>query len=105
MCVGLHHMNRHVVGHATQAFAEVIKAEGPEAMERGVAVACDCRNHSQEFAEQAASVMAANGIKVKLYESLRPTPELSFAVRQYKCIAGINVTASDNPKENNGYAV
>ncbi len=105
MCVGLHHMNRHVVGHATQAFAEVIKAEGPEAMERGVAVACDCRNHSQEFAEQAASVMAANGIKVKLYESLRPTPELSFAVRQYNCIAGINVTASHNPKEYNGYKV
>ncbi|MBQ3089830.1 MAG: phospho-sugar mutase [Oscillospiraceae bacterium] len=105
MCVGLHHMNRHIVGHATQAFAEVVKAEGPEAMERGVAIACDSRNHSQEFAEQAASVMAANGIKVKIYDELRPTPELSFAVRHYNCIAGINVTASHNPKEYNGYKV
>ena len=105
MCVGLHHMNRHVVGHATQAFAEVIKAEGPEACERGVAIAYDCRNHSAEFAAQAASVMAANGIKVRLYDALRPTPELSFAVRQYGCIAGINVTASHNPKEYNGYKV
>ncbi len=105
MCVGLHQMNRHVVGHATQAFAEVVKAEGPEACEKGVAISCDSRNHSQEFAEEAAAVLAANGIKVKLYDELRPTPELSFAVREYGCQAGINITASHNPKEYNGYKV
>ncbi len=105
MCVGLHQMNRHVVGHATQAFAEVVKAEGAEACEKGVVVICDCRNHSQEFAETAAAILAANGIKVKLFESLRPTPEVSFAVRYYGAQAGINITASHNPKEYNGYKV
>ena len=105
MCVGLHQMNVHVIRHATQAFAEVIKAEGPEAMERGVAVCFDCRNHSDEFAKETACVMAGNGINVRLFESLRPTPEVSFAVREYHCIAGVNVTASHNPKEYNGYKV
>ena len=105
MCVGLHQMNVHVIRHATQAFAEVIKAEGKEAMERGVAVCFDCRNHSQEFARETACVMAGNGINVRLFESLRPTPEVSFAVREYHCIAGVNVTASHNPKEYNGYKV
>ena len=105
MCVGLHQMNIHVIRHATQAFAEVILAEGPEAVQRGVAVCFDCRNHSQEFARETACVMAGNGIPVRLFESLRPTPELSFAVREYGCIAGINVTASHNPKEYNGYKV
>ena len=105
MCVGLHQMNVHVIRHATQAFAEVIKAEGPEAMERGVAVCFDCRNHSDEFARETACVMAGNGINVRLFESLRPTPEVSFAVREYHCIAGVNVTASHNPKEYNGYKV
>ena len=105
MCVGLHHMNVHVIRQATQAFAEVILAEGGNAAERGVAVCFDCRNHSQEFAREAACVMAGNGIRVRLFESLRPTPELSFAVREYGCIAGINVTASHNPKEYNGYKV
>ncbi len=105
MCVGLHQMNRHVVGHATQAFAEVVKAEGAQACEKGVVVICDCRNHSQEFAETAASILAANGIKVRLFESLRPTPEVSFAVRLYGAQAGINITASHNPKEYNGYKV
>ena len=105
MCVGLHQMNVHVIRHATQAFAEVIKAEGKEAMERGVAVCFDCRNHSDEFARETACVMAGNGINVRLFESLRPTPEVSFAVREYHCIAGVNVTASHNPKEYNGYKV
>ena len=105
MCVGLHQMNIHVIRHATQAFAEVIKAEGPQAMERGVAVCFDCRNHSQEFARETACVMAGNGIKVRLFDALRPTPEVSFAVREYGCIAGVNVTASHNPKEYNGYKV
>jgi len=105
MCVGLHQMNIHVIRHATQAFAEVILAEGPEAVKRGVAVCFDCRNHSQEFARETAGVMAGNGIPVRIFESLRPTPELSFAVREYGCIAGVNVTASHNPKEYNGYKV
>ena len=105
MCVGLHQMNVHVVRHATQAFAEVILAEGAEAARRGVAVCFDCRNHSQEFARETACVMAGNGIPVRIFEALRPTPELSFAVREYGCIAGVNVTASHNPKEYNGYKV
>ena len=105
MCVGLHQMNIHVIRHATQAFAEVILAEGPEAVKRGVAVCFDCRNHSQEFARETADVMAGNGIPVRIFESLRPTPELSFAVREYGCIAGVNVTASHNPKEYNGCKV
>ena len=105
MCVGLHQMNIHVIRHATQAFAQVILDEGSEAAERGVAVCFDCRNHSREFARETACVMAGNGIKVRLFESLRPTPELSFAVREDGCIAGVNVTASHNPKEYNGYKV
>ncbi|WP_300268546.1 phospho-sugar mutase [uncultured Flavonifractor sp.] len=105
MCVGLHQMNIHVIRHATQAFAEVIKAEGPEAVERGVAVCYDCRNNSELFARETACVMAGNGIKVRLFDAMRPTPEVSFAVREYHCIAGVNVTASHNPKEYNGYKV
>ena len=105
MGVGLYRMNVHVVRHATQAFAQVILEEGAEAAARGVAVCFDCRNNSDVFAREAACVMAANGIPARLFESLRPTPELSFAVREYHCIAGINVTASHNPKEYNGYKV
>ena len=105
MYTGLHNMNRHVIRWATQGFANVIRAEGTEAMQKGVAVCMDCRNHSAEFARETASVMAANGIHVRLFESLRPTPELSFAVREYGCQAGVNVTASHNPKEYNGYKV
>ena len=105
MGVGLYRMNVHVIRHATQAFAQVILAEGPEAVGRGVTVCFDCRNNSDLFAREAACVMAANGIPVRLFDALRPTPELSFAVREYGCIAGINVTASHNPKEYNGYKV
>ena len=105
MGVGLYRMNVHVIRHATQAFAQVILEEGPEAAKRGVAVCFDCRNNSDTFAREAACVMAGNGIPVRLFEALRPTPELSFAVREYGCIAGINVTASHNPKEYNGYKV
>jgi len=105
MGVGLYRMNVHVIRHATQAFAQVILAEGAEAVKRGVAICFDCRNNSDLFAREAACVMAANGIPVRLFEALRPTPELSFAVREYGCIAGINVTASHNPKEYNGYKV
>ena len=105
MGVGLYRMNVHVIRHATQSFAEVILAEGPEAAARGIAICFDCRNNSDIFAREAACVMAANGIPVRLFDALRPTPELSFAVREYGCIAGINVTASHNPKEYNGYKV
>ena len=105
MGVGLYRMNIHVIRHATQSFAAVILAEGPEAVKRGVAVCFDCRNNSDVFAREAACVLAGNGIPVRLFEALRPTPELSFAVREYGCIAGINVTASHNPKEYNGYKV
>ena len=105
MGMGINRMNLYVIRHATQAFAQVILEEGPEAAAKGVAICFDCRYHSDEFAQAAACVMAANGIPVRLFESLRPTPELSFAVREYGCIAGINVTASHNPKEYNGYKV
>ena len=105
MKVGLHHMNIHIIRHATQAFANVIIAEGPEAMEKGIAIAHDCRLNGVEFAREAACVMAANGIKVRLFDELRPTPELSFAVIHFGCAAGLNVTASHNPKEYNGYKV
>ena len=105
MAVGLHHMNIYVIRHATQAFANVICAEGEKAKEKGVAICMDCRNHGMEFARAAAEICAANGIKVRIFEALRPTPELSFAVRHYGCQAGINVTASHNPKEYNGYKV
>jgi len=105
MKLGLHHMNVHVIRHATQAFANVIKDEGEEAMNKGIAICFDCRINSDLFAKEAACVMAANGIKVYLFPSLHPTPELSFAVRYYETTAGINVTASHNPKEYNGYKV
>ena len=105
MKLGLHHMNVHVVRHATQAFANVIAAEGEAAKQRGVVVCYDCRINSELFAQEAACVMAANGIRTKLFDALRPTPELSFAVRHYGATAGINITASHNPKEYNGYKV
>ena len=105
MKVGLHQMNVHVIRWATQGFADVIAAEGDEAKKKGVAICMDCRVNSLAFAHAAAEVCAANGIRVRMFESLRPTPELSFAVRYYGCQAGINVTASHNPKEYNGYKV
>ena len=105
MAVGLHNMNVHVIRWATQGFAAVIAAEGEEAKRRGVAICMDCRNNGMDYARAAAEVMCANGIHVRMFESLRPTPELSFAVRHYGCQAGINVTASHNPKEYNGYKV
>lgn len=105
MGVGLRRMNVHVIRHATQAFANVILAEGKAFAAQGVAICYDCRVHSQEFARAAAEVMAGNGIPVHLFEAMRPTPELSFAVREYGCAAGLNVTASHNPPEYNGYKV
>ena len=105
MKTGLHNMNIHIIRHATQAFADVIKAEGEKAMQAGIAIAYDCRNNSEWFAREAACVMAANGIFVRIFESLRPTPELSFAIIHYGAAAGLNITASHNPKEYNGYKV
>lgn len=103
--VGLYRMNRFTVGAATQGLANLIVQNGPEACARGVAIAYDSRHFSPEFAQLAACILAANGISVKLYDELRPTPELSFAIRYYGTIAGINITASHNPKEYNGYKV
>ena len=105
MATGLHNMNIHVIRWATQGFAEVIAQQGEEGRRRGIAICMDCRNHSMDFARAAAEVCAANGIHVRIFEALRPTPELSFAVRHYGCQAGINITASHNPKEYNGYKV
>lgn len=103
--VGLYRMNRFTVGAATQGLANLIVQNGSEASARGVAIAYDSRHFSPEFAQLAACILAANGISVKLYDELRPTPELSFAIRYYGTIAGINITASHNPKEYNGYKV
>lgn len=101
MAVGLHHMNVYVVRQVTQAMAQLVLAE--KAGNRGVAIAYDSRNNSELFAREAACVLAANGVKAYLFDEMRPTPELSFAIRTLKCIAGINITASHNPKEYNGY--
>ena len=103
MNAGTNAMNVYTVTQATQAIATLIKEEGKAAMERGVAIACDSRNNSELFSKCAAEVLSANGIKVFIFESLRPTPVLSFAIRHLNCIAGINITASHNPKEYNGY--
>ncbi len=105
MGMGINRMNRHVVRHVTQAFASVICAEGEAAMKRGIIICYDCRENSGLFARSAAAVMAANGIFVRIFDELRPTPELSFAIREFGAIAGINITASHNPREYNGYKV
>lgn len=103
--IGSFRMNIYTVRLATQAVANVIKADGKEACEKGVAVAHDPRIMSDEFAKEVCGVFIANGIKAYYFDELRPTPELSFAVRELKCKAGINITASHNPKEYNGYKV
>ncbi len=105
MKVGLNNMNVHIIRHATQSFANVIIAEGELACRSGIVICYDCRINSQVFAKEAACVMAANGVHVRIFDDLRPTPELSFAIRHYGAQAGINVTASHNPKEYNGYKV
>jgi phosphoglucomutase len=100
---GMNRMNIYTVRKATQGLANYIKKVGKEA--QGVAIAFDSRRMSQEFADEAALCLAANGIKAYVFESLRPTPELSYAVRKLGCTAGINITASHNPPEYNGYKV
>lgn len=103
--IGLNRMNRFTVGQAAQGLAKLVVSNGQAAMDRGVAIAYDSRHFSPEFAKQSACILAANGIKALLFDELRPTPELSFSIRHYGCIAGINITASHNPKEYNGYKV
>ena len=103
MGVGTNRMNIYTVAMATQGFANYIRKMNPDEKELRVAIAYDCRNNSPAFANITADVMSANGIKVFLFDCLRPTPELSFAVRELKCHAGVMVTASHNPKEYNGY--
>ncbi|HEV2832022.1 MAG TPA: phospho-sugar mutase [Hanamia sp.] len=100
MGVGTNRMNKYTVGMATQGYANYLKKCFPEVK---VAIAHDVRNNSRGFAEIAANIFAANGIKVFLFESIRPTPELSFAIRTLDCQGGLVITASHNPKEYNGY--
>ena len=103
MGAGTNRMNVYTVAMATQGFANYIKKMNPDKKELSVAISYDGRNNSPAFANVTADVMSANGIKVYIFDCLRPTPELSFAVREMKCDAGVMVTASHNPKEYNGY--
>lgn len=105
MGVGTNRMNIYTVAMATQGLANYIKMKFADMKSPQIAIAYDCRNNSKEFAKITADVMTANGIKVFLFSALRPTPELSFAIRELKCQSGIVVTASHNPKEYNGYKV
>ncbi len=102
MGAGTNRMNKYIVGMATQGFANYINKAFP-GKQSAVVVGHDCRNNGRMFAETVADIFSANGIKVYLFESLRPTPEISFAIRHLKCQAGVNVTASHNPREYNGY--
>ena len=104
MGVGTNRINKYTIGKATQGLANTLLAMYPDE-EIAVAIAYDCRNKSDFLAQTAAEVLSANGIKVHLFEALRPTPELSFAVRELNCKSGIVITASHNPKEYNGYKV
>lgn len=102
---GTNRMNKYTVGKSTQALAQVIVNHGQESIDRGVAIAYDVRNYSKEFARVASSILAANDIKVYLFEDIRPTPMLSYAVRELNTQSGIVITASHNPKDYNGYKV
>ena len=103
MGVGTNRMNKYTVAMATQGLANYVRKVNAGEQELRAAVSHDSRNHSREFAEITAHVLAANGYKVYLFDGMRPTPELSFAVRHFKCHTGVMVTASHNPKEYNGY--
>ncbi|MDO4216613.1 MAG: phospho-sugar mutase [Bacteroidales bacterium] len=103
MGVGTNRMNKYTVAMATQGLANYVKKSFPQANPLKAAISHDSRNHSREFAEITANVLAANGFHVYLFEDLRPTPELSFAVRHFGCQTGVMLTASHNPKEYNGY--
>ena len=101
--VGTNRINRYTIRKVSQGLADAISEHGQAARERGVVIAFDCRRYSEEFALETALVLAANHITVYLFDSLSPTPELSFAVRYLHAVAGVNITASHNPKEYNGY--
>lgn len=101
---GTNRMNALTVGRATQGIANYILGSGEDPA-KGVAIAYDCRYFSKEFSELVASIMAGNGIRAYLFPEMRPTPELSFAIRKLGCVSGVNMTASHNPKEYNGYKV
>lgn len=103
MGAGSNRMNIYTVGMATQGFANYLKKNFAGKDDISVVVCHDCRNNSRKFAETVADIFSANGIKVYLFDDMRPTPECSFAIRHLKCQAGVNVTASHNPKEYNGY--
>ena len=105
MGTGTNRMNKYTVGMATQGVANYLKENFKDLPQIKVAISFDSRNHSAEFARITANVFAANGMKVYLFDALRPTPELSFAIRYFKCQGGVMVTASHNPKEYNGYKV
>src|SRR6056297_1023172 len=103
MGVGTNRMNRYTVGAATQGLSNYLKKNFSDLPQIKVAIGHDCRNNSRLFAETCAKIFAANGIKAYLFDDLRPTPELSFAIRELGCQSGIILTASHNPKEYNGY--
>ncbi|MBP9016167.1 MAG: phospho-sugar mutase, partial [Paludibacteraceae bacterium] len=103
MGVGTNRMNIYTVGAATQGLSNYLKAQFSDLPQISVVIGHDCRNNSRRFAEISANIFSANGIKVYLFENLRPTPETSFAIRYLGCQSGIIITASHNPKEYNGY--
>ena len=103
MGAGTNRMNIYVVGAATQGFANYLKKNFKDREQISVAIGYDCRNNSDLFARKSADIFSANGIKVYLFDDMRPTPEMSFAIRYLGCQAGINITASHNPREYNGY--
>ena len=103
MGAGSNRMNIYTVGMATQGFANYLKKNFQDRADISVVVCHDCRNNSRKFAESVADIFTANGIKVYLFDDMRPTPECSFAIRHLGCQAGVNITASHNPKEYNGY--
>ncbi len=102
---GTNRLNIYIIRKVIQGLADTIKDYGEEACRQGVVIAYDCRRYSREFSKEAALVLAANGIKAYLFDRLRPTPELSFAIRHLKTKAGIMITASHNPKNYNGCKV
>ena len=103
MGAGSNRMNVYTVGMATQGFANYLKKNFAQRSEISVVVCHDCRNNSRLYAETVANIFSANGIKAYLFDDMRPTPECSFAIRHLGCQAGVNVTASHNPREYNGY--
>ena len=105
MGAGTNRMNIYTVRRASKGFGNYIVSLGKEAMDRGIIIAYDCRNNGKTFAMETALTVAALGIKVRLFDALRPTPELSFAIRAMNAIGGVNITASHNPREYNGYKV